>query len=168
MFRNRHLVHWPLELVGVDWVGGDEFELPALFVVGRPATDAWIADVNVNADNEVVISIGWDADRIDPLSCSATIRNQHAELVLMEHHIRISDLPNDRDATQPDPRTMAWHERALTVTMPRGAPHTPWGMSLFAPDGHLLDERETGPGFEAVLSALRKRWTTRFGPPSNL
>ena len=148
MFRNRHLANWPLELVGVDWVGSDEFELPALFVVGRPTTDAWIADVNVKSVDEVVISIRWDADRIDPLSCSATIRSQHAQLVLMEHHIRISDLPNDRDATQPEPRTMAWHERALTVTMPRGAPHTPWGMSLFAPDGHLLDERETGRRFE--------------------
>jgi hypothetical protein len=147
MFGNRHLLHWPSALVGIDWLGTDDFKPPALFIVGRPATDAWIADINVGHDDDVVISLGWDADHIDPLACSAMIRSEHAGLVLMEHHIRISDLPSGAPA-QPEPRTMAWHERTLTITLPRGAPHTPWGMSLFAPDGRLLDERQTGRRFE--------------------
>jgi hypothetical protein len=151
MWRNRHLLHWSSALVGIDWVGTDDSQPPALFVIGRPSTDAWIADVNAGGGDEITISIGWDADQIDPLACTAVIRSEYADVVLMEHQIRLSDLPRGTSTDeQPkrEPRTMAWHERTLTTTLPRGAPHTAWGMSLFAPDGRLLDERQTGRRFE--------------------
>jgi hypothetical protein len=37
MSAARNVLHWPMELLGIYWLGTDEFEPPARFVVGRTA-----------------------------------------------------------------------------------------------------------------------------------
>ncbi len=46
MSAARQVLHWPMELLGIYWLGTDEFEPPARFVVGRTAGDAWITGID--------------------------------------------------------------------------------------------------------------------------
>lgn len=45
IYPHRHLLHWPIALLGIDWLGHPDHPPPARFVVGRTHHDAWIADV---------------------------------------------------------------------------------------------------------------------------
>jgi hypothetical protein len=141
MHKHRHLVHWPQELLGIDWLGGPEHPPPPRLVVGRVESDAWILDVwpDYNA-GELEVSVAWDEARIDPLGCSLLLRFADDGLLLMSQQIRISDLPARAEAAV-EPRTLGWNKRALTIGLPRGPRRTEWGLGLHASDGRLLDER---------------------------
>jgi len=150
MYRHRHLLHWPRELLGIDWLGDPQHPPPPRLVIGRLESDAWIADVWPDHDaNELLISIAWDETRIDPLGCSLLLRVARRDLLLMSQQVRISDLPTRTDAAS-EPRTLSWRERALTIGLPRGPRRGEWGLGLLASDGRLLDERPLAPRFEQI------------------
>jgi hypothetical protein len=143
IWPERNLFAWPSELLGVDWIGGDETPPPRRFVIGRAQTDAWIADVvPVHDSEELKISIGWDEQRIDPLSCVLLIRIEKDGLPLMTRYLRISDLPErGHSAPNPEPRARSWKDRLLEVYLPRGPRRAEWGAMLLSPAGAVLDER---------------------------
>jgi hypothetical protein len=43
LWQERHLLHWPKELLGIDWPGDAEIAAPARLVIGRPVSyrPAW-------------------------------------------------------------------------------------------------------------------------------
>ncbi len=151
MFSARSLLHWPRELLGIEWLGEDAYTPPSIFVVGRSVSDAWIVDMVPEPDEgEVKIVLGWDANRIDPLSCVIDARVELDGAVLLSSHLRISDLPSRDAELIPEPRNSTWSERTVTVGLPRGPEGTAWGAALYAPDGRLLDERRTGRRIERI------------------
>lgn len=150
MFKHRNLLHWPRELLGIDWLGGPEHPPPPRLVIGRMDSDAWIVDVWPDYEaGEFSISVGWDETRIDPLGCSLLLRVADDELLLMSQHIRISDLPA-RAMPSDEPRTLRWNERTLTIGLPRGPRRGDWHLELHASDGRLLDERPLVPRIEQI------------------
>lgn len=153
MLMARRLLHWPQELLGIDWLGADEFPPPPAFVVGRPVSNAWIVDMRPgNESGHLAVTIGWNADRIDPLSCVLGVRVEHEGAIVLSTNIRISDLPPNPAAkgSSREPRELAWHERTVDVSVPRGPDQTAFGAALYGPDGALLDERCTAPRWERV------------------
>ncbi|HEY8965622.1 MAG TPA: hypothetical protein VIM58_04210 [Candidatus Methylacidiphilales bacterium] len=156
MVRERDLLHWPEELLGIEWLGGPETELPAGFSIGRVHEDCWIADVTVDHDADALhVSIAWDAARVDPYSCSLIVRAQRDGGLLLCRQIRISDLPNDEDAIpDPEPRSLSWKAKLLGVRLPRGPRNSEWGVMLIGPDGALLDELPVARRVERIDVAV--------------
>lgn len=159
-YRDHRLLHWPRELLGIDWLGSNEFSPPARFTVGRILNNAWIADVRPDFESsQLGFVLCWDERRIDPLSCTLAVRVEDEDhLPLVSYQVRISDLPHrcDQAASRgnPEPRTAAWHERTLSVWLPRGPRRTDWAVSLFSPDGRLLDERPMVPRIEQISLSI--------------
>lgn len=59
---HRRLLHWPDALLGMRWLGDPKFDPTSNFVVGRPHTDVWIADVVPDYDEgDLIICICWNA-----------------------------------------------------------------------------------------------------------
>lgn len=143
--QGKETIHeWPMKLLGVDWLGSSEFAPPRCFVVGELQSAIWIADVVPDYENEQIrIVLAWDAERIDPLSCSVLLRGERGGGTLLARHWKISDLPGEGQATKEgkESRDLAWSERTLDIRLPRGARRTEVGVSLFGPDGWLMDER---------------------------
>lgn len=149
----RRLLHWPRELLGIDWLGLNEYDPPRCFAVGRLQHVAWIA--RVKPDYKAVqlgIDIGWDERVIDPLSCALHLRSEADGFTLLDRHIRISDLPGH--ASTEEPRFKTWSQRTLTVNLPRAARRDVWGLSLFGPNGQLLDARPLAPRYEQVKMSI--------------
>jgi hypothetical protein len=116
---HRQQLHWPKPLLGIGWLGSDDFAPPPRFAIGRLQSSAWIARVRPNFDTEhIVISIGWDENLIDPLGCSLVLRTERDGLPLLVRHQRVSDLPGHGELTI-EPRTRSWDERTLDVSLPR-------------------------------------------------
>lgn len=157
MHRWRTQLHWPMALLGIRWLGTDEFAPPPRLVVGRASRDAWIVDVRPHPDDEMLeVSIGWNEHRIDPLGCTLSARAEFDGAPLLTQQLRISDLPGsveDRRAAD-EPRHKTWYERVVTVRLPRGPRRTSWGVSLFGPAGQLLDERPTAARIEQISMAF--------------
>lgn len=146
----RRLLHWPLRLCGIDWLGDPTFQPPARAVVGRLADSAWIIRVRPDFEqHQLVIDVAWDADVVDPLGASVTVRGQFDDLPIASRQFRISDLPMHSPAS-PEPRHMSWDKRLLTIEVPRGARRADWGVELIAADGRLLDERRVAPRVEQI------------------
>jgi hypothetical protein len=152
MSAARRVLHWPMELLGIYWLGSDDFEAPTRFVVGRTAGDAWITGIDPHLEDEVPhvgVVLCWDADRIDPLSCTLVMRTEHDGVPVLVQSIRISDLPGDLQGTQ-EARNLGWAKRTMTCRIPRGPTGTAWGVSLIAPDGVLIDEMPTANRVESI------------------
>jgi hypothetical protein len=144
MFTHRHLVHWADALLGIDWPAGGEVVPPTQFVIGRIQSRAWIVRVKPDYDAEqIVVSIAWDEDLVDPLGCALLTRAERDGLPLLVRHQPISDLPSGpKTATvSTEPWEMSWRQRMLDVAVPRGPRRTEWGVVLLGPSGELLDER---------------------------
>jgi hypothetical protein len=156
MVCERDLLHWPTELLGIEWLGNSETPLPAGFSVGRVHDDGWIADVTIDHDADALhISIAWDAERVDPYSCSLIVRAERDSRLLVSRQIRISDLPNDEEKLpDPEPRSLPWNKKLLGVRLPRGPRGSDWGVTLMGPDGALLDERLVARRIERIDIAL--------------
>lgn len=152
IFRERNLFRWSKKLLAIDWLGGPKFDPPRAFVVGRVDDSAWIADVVPKDDGEDIhISIGWNADQIDPLSCSLLVRAERNDLPLVSRQIRISDIPPDDDEPSvQEPRLLPNTRRLLVVHLPRGPRRSKWGVMLIGPDGAILDERPVVQRVEQV------------------
>jgi len=149
--------HWPGHLLGIDWLGGDEHAPPLAFVVGRAEGGTWIADVVPDYDNDQLrIVLAWEAEHVDPFSCSVSVRSERADAPLIARLIKVSDFPGERaiDEAGREARDIPWNERTLDVRLPRGGRSTAWGMSLFGPDGGLLDEREVGARVERLAASV--------------
>jgi len=157
MHRWRTLLRWPMALLGIRWLGTDEFAPPPRLVVGRASRDAWIVDACPDPDDEMLeVSIAWNERRIDPLGCTISARAEFDGAPLLTQQLRISDLPGnveDRPAAH-EPRHKTWRERVLTVRLPRGPRRTSWGVSLFGPAGQLLDEKPTAARIEQISIAF--------------
>lgn len=151
----RRLLFWPRRLLGIDWLGGDEHPPPHCLVVGRAHNDGWIARLKPDYDtHELVISIAWDEEALDPLGCTLVIRSEKDGLPLIARGVRISDLPTRGETSHPEPRHVPWDRRTLDVALPRGARRTDFGVALLGPDGRLLDERPVTPRVEQISIAL--------------
>ncbi len=151
----RKLLDWPKELLGISWLGDPRHRPPQAFVVGRLEHLAWIIDVRGDYDaEELVVDIGWDAQTVDPLSCSLIVRSHRGGLPALAREVRIADLPPDQSGSLQNARERPWSERVLTVRVPRGARRYDWGLSLFAADGRLLDERTVVPRYEQISISL--------------
>ena len=144
MFTQRHLVHWAEALIGIAWPAGGDVAVPARFVIGRIQSQAWIVDLKPDYDTEdVVVSIAWDEDEVDPLGCALLTRAAEDGLPLLVRHQPISDLPRGSTTARvsTEPWELSWRERTLQVAVPRGPRRTEWGVMLLGPSGELLDER---------------------------
>lgn len=149
---------WPKSLLGIDWHGASEHQPPHAFVVGRAQAGIWIADVVPDHDNDQLrIVLAWEADQIDPFGCSVLVRAERDGAPLLTRHWNISDLPGEFvvDERGQEPRDLAWNERTIDVRLPRGPRRTDWGMSLFGPDGWLLDELPVAPRVERLEFSLQ-------------
>lgn len=154
LWQERHLLHWPRELLGIDWTGDTETGAPACLVIGRPVSKAWIVRVKPDFDADgLIISIGWDEQLIDPLGCSLLIRTESNGVPLLVRHLRITELPEIAPAVS-EPRAMAWSDRTLDVQLPRGARRTEWGLTLLSSSGELLDERPVALRVEQISMAI--------------
>jgi hypothetical protein len=144
MFTQRHLVHWADALLGINWPAGGDVVPPARFVIGRVQSRGWIVDLKPDYDSEqVVVSIAWDENLVDPLGCALLTRAEHDGLPVLVRHQPISDLPRGpvSAAVTTEPWELSWRERTLEVAVPRGPRRTEWGVLLLGPSGELLDER---------------------------
>jgi hypothetical protein len=144
MFTQRHVVHWADALLGISWPAGGDVLPPARFVIGRVQSRAWIVDLKPDYDTEeVIVSIAWSEDHVDPLGCALLTRAEHDGLPLLVRHQPISDLPKGpaTPTMTTEPWELSWRERTLEVAVPRGPRRTEWGVVLLGPSGELLDER---------------------------
>src|SRR5205085_2549168 len=91
-----------------------------------------------------------------PLGCTLELRSERSGLPILSHQFRISELPGHTDPSQParEPRHSKWHERTMSVRLPRGPRRTDWGVVLRASDGTLLDERPVVTRVEAISFAM--------------
>ena len=173
---HRRLLHWPIELLGIDWLGHPDHPPKRTLAIGRALTEAWIARVSPDHEAEqLVISIAWDEQHIDPLGCALQLRAEIDGLPAFSRQIRISDLPSSTPADGPEPREMGWSSRTLEVRLPRGPRHSDWGLALLSPDGRLLDERPAVARYESFhitfsFGEHRPGYTStvgdRAGPPT--
>lgn len=150
--------NWPIHLLGIHWPGTNETSPPNSFVVGRAQNRAWIVDVVPDEDSDLLsIAIGWDADEVDPISCALLVRSEIADAPLLARLWRISDLPGEVVKTKDgaEARDLPWSKRTMDVRVPRGPRGTCWGVSLFAPDGQLLDERPVVRRIERIEMSLK-------------
>lgn len=151
----RRLLHWSNELLGISWLGDPRHRPPQAFVVGRLEHLAWITGVRIDYDaEELIVDIGWDAQAVDPLSCTLVVRSHREGLPALAREVRIADLPPNPSASPQNVRERPWSERVLTVRVPRGARRYDWGLSLFGADGRLLDERPAVPRYEQIAISL--------------
>lgn len=151
----RRLLHWPMELLGIYWLGDARHPPPPAFVIGRTLDDAWIAKLKPDFDSgALVTSIGWDANRVDPLSCTLLIRNHIGGIPALVRHIRVSDLPSHTELSTPEPRSVDWMRRTLDVSLPHAPRSSDWGVALLSPDGRLLDERPVVPRLTKISFSL--------------
>ena len=149
MSAHRNLVNWTDALVGITWPAGGEIAPPARFVLGRVQSRAWIAKVKPDFErDELVVSIAWDPDSIDPLSCSLLTRCERDGLPLLVRHHEISDFPGT--LAEVEPWTRSWREQTLIVNLPRGPRQAHWGMQLLDQAGTLLDERAVANRLERI------------------
>jgi hypothetical protein len=151
---HRTLLHWPIALLGIYWLGSSDYPPPPRFVVGRLESLAWIADVVPDyAEGEIKTVIAWDEERIDPLACTLMVRSELDALPLLARHVPIADLPGN-PSSGPEPRELSWRQRTLDVKLPRGPRRADWGVALLSPDGRLLDERPVLKRYEQISFAL--------------
>lgn len=152
MAPRRRLLHWPQALLGIDWIADPKHPPINVFVVGRAIEDAWMHRVRPEYETEqLAISLGWDADLIDPLGCSLVVRADKDGLPTLERHIRVSDLPpGPMTDGVVEPRELGTRKRTLEIHVPRGPRRTDWRVALYAPDGRLLDEVPAVRRFEAA------------------
>ena len=174
IWKERTLFNWPEELLGIHWHPDPEIEPPRSFLVGRALREAWLADVHPDHERqELKFSIGWDAELIDPLSCSLVFRAEESpEIISAARQIRISDLPtHDWPAERIEPRHQGTTERLLQVAIPRGARRVDFGAMLLAADGRLLDVLPLGPRIEQITMELGIKgapgpaWRSTIGDP---
>jgi hypothetical protein len=156
LWTEHHLLHWPKELLGIDWVGSSEFPPPARLVIGRTISKAWIARIKAEFEEEqLIISIAWDEAVVDPLGCTLALRTESNGLPLLERTLAITELPSGAEgAAQAEPRNLGWRERTLDVRLTRGSRRTDWGIKLRSASGELLDERPVATRAEAMKLAL--------------
>jgi hypothetical protein len=150
--------NWPQTLLGIQWHGASEHAPPYAFVIGKAQDGIWIADVVPDYDHDQLrIALAWEADRIDPLGCSVLVRAERDGAPLMTRHWNISDLPGELVINEKDqePRDLAWNERTIDLRLPRGPRRTDWGMSLFGPDGWLLDELPVARRIERMEMSMQ-------------
>jgi hypothetical protein len=147
---------WPIHLLGIYWPGTTDVSPPSSFVVGRALSQAWIADVvPVQDDDLLTISIAWDADQIDPVSCALLVRSEIDEAPLLARYWRISDLPGEvAHADGIEARDLPWEKRTIDVRVPRGPRGTDWGVSLISPSGQLLDEQPVARRIERMKLSM--------------
>lgn len=159
MVRERDLLYWPEELLGIDWLGGSQTPLPETFAIGRVHESAWIADLDVDYDSDALhISIAWDADRVDPYSCSLAVRAERDGGLLVSRQIKISDLPtDDEEVPDPEPRSFPWNQKLLGIRLPRGPRSSDWGVILVGPDGAVLDEHPVARRIERIDVSIGTR-----------
>lgn len=160
MYPHRRLVHWPQELLGIDWLAGSQFEPPPAFVVGRLQQDVWVADLLPDDDN-VAITLAWDSHRADPLACSLLVHTEEGGLPTFTRLIPVSDLNSgpsevEEGEAPTEPRVLDWNRRLMRVRVARGPAHTAWGVSLLHADGHLLDARTVAPRIEKITIAVNQ------------
>lgn len=154
LWRERHLLHWPNELLGIDWLGSSEFLPPARFVIGRTISEAWIARIKPEfEEDQIVISIAWDENVVDPLGCSLVLRTESSGLPLLERRVALTELPGGAEGAS-EPRNLGWRERTLDVRLTRGSRRTDWGLKLMKGSGDLLDERPVATRVEEIKMAL--------------
>ena len=154
LWHERHLLHWPIELLGIHWLGGSKFPPPPRFVVGRTISEAWIAQIKPGSEHEeLIISIAWDEDRVDPLGCSLVLRTESGGLPLLERRVAMTELPGSLEGVS-EPRNLGWRERTLDVRISRGSRRTDWGLKLLKGSGELLDERPVASRVEEIRMAL--------------
>lgn len=149
--------NWPISLLGVGWIGGDDYEPPPCFVIGRATRDAWITDAILDHRNDLInIPLGWEEGRIDPLSCSVAFRCARDGPVLLSSQWKVSDLPGKLtiDEQGREARQLPWNQRTISVVVPRGPRNTEWGVSLLGPDGALLDELDVARRVESIEMAV--------------
>lgn len=150
LWHERHLLHWPKELLGINWAGGSEFPPPARFVIGRAISEAWIARISPDFEEEqIIVSIAWDEAVVDPLGCSLGLRTESNDLPLLERKVAMTELPADAVGAT-EPRNLGWRERTLDVRLSRGSRRTNWGLKLVDSSGNLLDERPVATRVEEI------------------
>jgi hypothetical protein len=154
LWHERHLLHWPKELLGIDWAGGSEFPPPARFVIGRTISEAWIVRIKPEFEEEqLIISIAWDEEVVDPLGCSLVLRTASGGPPLWERCVAMTELPGGPESMS-EPRNLGWHERTIDVRLNRGSRRTDWGLKLMKGSGELLDERPLATRVEEIKMAL--------------
>jgi len=171
MFTQRHVVHWSDALLGINWPAGGDVPLPARFVIGRIQSQAWIVDLKPRYDTEdVVVSIAWDEDQIDPLGCAVLTRAAADGLPLLVRHQPISDLPRGPTTARvsTEPWELSWRERTLEVAVPRGPRRTEWGVMLLGPSGELLDERPVVRRAEQINLTLHVKGSSSLASVSTV
>jgi hypothetical protein len=152
----RSLPNWPTPLVGINWPGSSKVQPPAAFLIGRSQSRAWIARVQPDFQaEELKVHIGWDETAVDPLSCTLVTRQELDGLCLSTRSARISDYPHGGTISSPEPRTTSWRERLMTITVPRGARRTDWGIQLLGPDGRIIDERPVATRVEQIKVGMK-------------
>lgn len=145
---HRRLLRWPRALLGIDWLASAECPPPRRFVVGRMQDDAWIVGMKPDYDAaQLRVTIAWNEQHIDLLSCVVGLHQEKDDMPLMTSTTRIADLPAD-SYDGPEPRTLPWDRRSMTVRLSRGLRRVDFGVTLRSKDGELLDERAVGPRVE--------------------
>lgn len=154
MSAARSLLHWPQALLGLRWLGTDEFPPAARVTVGRTLNEAWIVDTRpLFEEGQIEFSLCWDETKIDPLGCTVAFRAEEDGMLLLSYQIKVSDLPGRRpDAAgrRDRPHAVGWDKRWLGVQIPRGPRRSDWSVSLFSADGRLLDDRPLAPRVEQI------------------
>jgi hypothetical protein len=154
LWHERHLLHWPKELLGIDWLGSSEFPPPARFVIGRTISEAWIARIEPGSEEEqLIISIAWEEEVVDPLGCAVVLRTESSGLPLLERRVALTELPGGGEGAS-EPRNLGWRQRTLDVRLTRGSRRTDWGLKLLRSSGELLDERPVARRVEEINMAL--------------
>lgn len=141
LYGQRTIHGWAEALAAIDWTPTDNLAPPASFVVARPGQGgAWIVDALPDYDTgEIRIAIGWDSEKVDPLSCSLLLRSERDGHSLLARHVKLSELPSDSGGPA-DTWKRSFSDQGLVVRLPRGPRRTDWGAMLISPDGQLLDE----------------------------
>ena len=150
--------NWPIHLLGIHWPGTKDLEPPHAFVVGRTSSNIWIADAIPDYEKDLIsIVLGWDAEAVDPFSCSVVLRSERDGAPLLASHWRVSDLPGQgaSDEQGREAWELPWDQRTLSIVLPRGPRRTDWGMVLLGPEGHILDELPVGPRVERIEATFK-------------
>ena len=89
MSRHRNMANWAEPLIGIGWPAG-KIPPPQSFVVGKTQASAWIVRIKPHSEDEdsLVVEVGWDETRIDPLGCSLLGRSELDGLPLLVRGVR--------------------------------------------------------------------------------